>query len=69
MNNDETKCASCGSRQLRRGKLGVWKHTFMPGERMMMLGYPVEGRVCLDCGFLGHYIRQSDLEKIRQRRA
>ena len=69
MDKDTTKCASCGKTDLQHGKCGVEKHTFMPGEKMMMMGYVLEARACLDCGFVGHYLSRSDIEKIKQRRA
>lgn len=68
MNENEPNCAACGGTQLQDGKLGLWKHTFMPGDKMMMFGYPVRARVCLDCGSVGHYLSRSDLETIKHGR-
>ena len=47
------------------GKFGTTKHTFVPKGRFMMVGYVAKGNLCLDCGFLAHYIDESDLVKIR----
>ena len=62
---NDRKCPSCGSNNLADGKFGTHKHTFIPNGRVMMLGYVAKANVCLDCGFLAHYIEETDLEKIR----
>ena len=63
---NDRKCPACGGNNITDGKLGVYKHTFIPARRFMMLGYRAKGFVCLDCGFLGHYIAQNDLNEIRR---
>jgi len=62
--NDKS-CPSCRSNNLEDGKFGTTKHTFVPKGRFMMVGYVANGNLCLDCGFLAHYIDESDLVKIR----
>ena len=33
----------------------------------MMIGYTVSASVCLDCGFLSHYLDKHDVDEIRRR--
>ena len=61
------KCPACGDKNLADGTLGAYKHTFIPSGRMMMLGYVAKAFVCLNCGFLSHYIEQNDLDEIKRR--
>ena len=63
---NERKCPGCGGQNLKPGKLGVHKHTFIPAGRWMMLGYVTTAFACLDCGLVDHYLNQSDLEDIRR---
>jgi ribosomal protein S27AE len=64
--SSERKCPACGGKNLAEGKFGVYKHTFIPKRRFMMLGYIARASACLDCGFLAHYLDESDLEDIRR---
>ena len=62
----EHQCPCCGSKKLKPGKLGNHKHTFIPEERQFMwIGYHPKAFVCLDCGFLGHYLDEADITEIR----
>ena len=49
------------------GKLGVHNHTFIPEGRFMWMGYKVKASVCLDCGFVAHYLDQADLPELGNR--
>lgn len=64
---NERKCPACSSKNLIDGKLGVYKTTFIPKGRFMMMGYDVSASVCLDCGFLAHFLDELDVENIRKR--
>ena len=61
-------CPSCRSTNLVSGRLGVNRHTFVPTGRWMLLGYGIKAMVCLDCGFLGHFLEPEDLNDIRRKR-
>ncbi len=52
---------------LEDGKLGVYRHAFIPEGRFMMMGYVAQGLVCLECGLLMHYLGERDLEEIQRR--
>jgi len=61
----ERECPCCHGANLMDGKLGVHKHTFIPKGRLMWLGYTSKGFVCLDCGFVGHYLDKADIRDLR----
>ena len=60
------KCASCGSLELQDGVLGVRRTTFIPQGKFMWIGYTVNAFVCLNCGYVGHYLLPSAVEDIRK---
>jgi predicted RNA-binding Zn-ribbon protein involved in translation (DUF1610 family) len=56
-------CPECGSMLLRYGEV---VQRFVPaGSSMWAKGHEVNAFVCLDCGFVGHFLASSDLEKLR----
>jgi len=62
---EQRKCPACGGKNLAGGTLGVSRKTFIPNGRW--IGYKASAFVCLDCGFLSHYLDQHDLDEIRRR--
>jgi hypothetical protein len=63
-NSNDRKCASCGSTKMLDGNKDLLY--FVPKGRFKLFGNPVMRSLCLDCGFVGHYIKESDLAKIRR---
>lgn len=63
----ERKCPACHGNNLVDGELGTHKQTFIPQGRFMWLGYNVSASVCLDCGFVAHYLDEEAVADIRQR--
>jgi hypothetical protein len=63
---DQRQCPSCHGTKLIDGSLGVYKHTFIPADRAMFLGYVAKAFVCLNCGFLGHYLEPDDIHDIHR---
>ena len=62
----EHPCPCCRGKKLKLGRLGNHKHTFIPqGRQFMLVGYLPNAFVCLDCGFLGHYLDEADITEIR----
>jgi hypothetical protein len=63
------KCLACSGTNLQYGEFGVHRHTFMPEKKVMWTGYAVNGYACLDCGTLGYYLKEQDLEEMRNAQA
>ncbi len=60
------KCPECGSSILNYGQVG---QRFWPsGGSVWAKGHEVNAFVCLECGFVGHYLSTSDLEKLQRKR-
>jgi hypothetical protein len=45
--------------------LGFYAHTFMLKEKWREPQYKARGFVCLNCGFLGHYLPESELNELQ----
>lgn len=64
-------CPACGSENRQDGYLGYYFHTFVPSfvpyfRRFMgVRGYKAYGVVCLNCGYLSHYLTDKDIQEIR----
>lgn len=57
-------CPECGSASLRYGEVA---ERFVPsGCSMWVKGHEIHAFVCLECGFVGHYLTSIDLEKLRE---
>jgi predicted RNA-binding Zn-ribbon protein involved in translation (DUF1610 family) len=57
-------CPECGSASLSYGQVA---QRFWPsGSGLWAKGHEVNAFVCLDCGFVGHFLASSDLEKLRE---
>ena len=63
----ESKCTVCGGTRLEEGQLSIKARRFYPSRVGTFFGYLVNGYVCMDCGFLGHYLNASDLAKLRRK--
>ena len=63
------ECPCCHSTKVRDGKLNVFRHTFIPEGRWMWLGYTPRAFVCLECGFMGHYLTEADISDLRRRQS
>ena len=61
------KCADCGGTNLRFGTLTYT--TFKPFEEFTVRGYDLIAFVCLDCGYVGHFLHHDDVEDIRKKTA
>ena len=65
--NSERKCLLCQGNNLQYGRIGgASRHTFIPQNKMMLVGYDVLAYVCLDCGTLGYYLGNIDIHDIRE---
>ena len=60
------KCPQCGSENLRPGRMGIHRHTFLPSGKFKMTGYALDAYVCLDCGQVEQKIKPEDLEKLQK---
>ena len=57
-------CPECSSSSLRYGEVA---QRFVPsGSSVWAKGHEINAFVCLECGFVGHYLASSDLEKLRE---
>jgi predicted RNA-binding Zn-ribbon protein involved in translation (DUF1610 family) len=57
------KCPECGSMELRYGSVA---ESFVPtGSSIWSKGHEIHAFVCLECGFVGHYLASDDLERLR----
>lgn len=69
-NSDEPsfKCPGCSGRAFRYGRSGVFKVPFVPDTPILKFArsYMPRQFVCLDCGFMGFALRESDLVRLRQ---
>ncbi len=65
----ERKCSACGGTNLQYGSSGVHRHTFVPEKKIMFTGYEVNAFLCLDCGTLGYFLSDKDLETVRKEQA
>ena len=63
------ECPCCTGTNLVNGKLGGIYHTFIPAGRWMLRGYISLAFVCLDCGFMGHFLDDADVQDLRRRQA
>lgn len=56
-------CPECGSTLLKYGEVD---QRFRPsGSSVWAKGHEINAFVCLDCGFVGHYLTSSDLDRLR----
>jgi hypothetical protein len=64
------KCPGCESTNLRYGSLTPGTACFRPSDSTWLsLNYPVAAFVCLDCGFLGQYLDNAQLQRLRGKTA
>lgn len=57
-------CPECGSQSLRYGDV---TQRFVPsGSSVWAKGHEINAFVCLDCGFVGHYLASGDLDRLRE---
>lgn len=57
-------CPECGSHSLRYGEVA---QRFVPsGSSVWAKGHEINAFVCLDCGFVGHYLASGDLDQLRE---
>jgi hypothetical protein len=65
----ERTCPGCRGTNLRLGAI-VNAGTFRPTEAgFFSLNYPLGAFVCLDCGLVGQYMKDTSLEKFRGKQA
>jgi len=66
----ERECPCCRGTNLVDGKLMTHgRLSFVPAKRWMLSGYMVWAFVCSDCGFMGHYLDEADIQDLRRRQA
>ena len=64
-NRTGAKCPECESLSLKYGQVG---QRFWPtGCSAWSKGHEVNAFVCLDCGFVGHFLSASDLESLERK--
>lgn len=57
-------CPECGSHSLRYGEVA---QRFVPtGSSVWAKGHEINAFVCLECGFVGHYLASTDLDQLRE---
>jgi len=57
-------CPECGSTSLRYGQV---VQRFVPkGSSIWAKGHEINAFVCLDCGFVGHFVSSEDLDRLRE---
>ena len=57
-------CPECGSHSLRYGEVAL---RFVPsGSSVWAKGHEINAFVCLECGFVGHYLASTDLDQLRE---
>ncbi len=67
MSDKPFRCPSCQGAHLCYGQIGTNRHTFMPESHFKLLGYSTKAFVCLGCGYMGHYVEERTLKKLRSR--
>jgi predicted RNA-binding Zn-ribbon protein involved in translation (DUF1610 family) len=56
-------CPECGSNSLRYGQVA---QRFWPtGSSLWAKGHEINAFVCLECGFVGHFLASADVEQMR----
>ena len=62
-------CVACGGKNLCFGYLGIGgvSNVFIPSGVFSVSGSKTRSYVCLNCGYIGQFIPQSKLEKMRDR--
>jgi hypothetical protein len=64
-------CPACGGHELHSGKLARGE-AFIPDVSSWLTFAPalsIQGLVCVDCGFVGHYLDDDSMERLRQKRS
>ena len=57
-------CPECGSHSLKYGEVA---QRFVPsGSSVWAKGHEINAFVCLECGFVGHYLASTDLDQLRE---
>ena len=65
-NRNPRRCPCCTGQNLLPGKYGVHRHTFCPSGKINWIGYDMTAFACMDCGFVGPYIKDEDMEDLRK---
>src|SRR5688572_21336634 len=60
-----TQCPACRGTHIRTDGWAAGGVRVQFGSSWMNAGYPVACSVCLDCGFVGFWLRSSDVEGLR----
>ncbi len=60
----DASCPECGSASLRYGQVG--QKFFPQGSSLWAKGHEIHAFVCLECGFVGHYLASDDLGQLDQ---
>ncbi len=58
------RCINCGGERLLPGKLSTTQ--FMAEGKINWIGYYITVFGCMDCGFLGSYLGESDMDSLRK---
>ena len=64
-NESQQACPICGGTDLEYGQ---GASPFMPRGRLVLFGYRVRNFVCLDCGYVGHYLDKRSVQDIQKKR-
>lgn len=56
-------CPECGSASLRYGE--VAQRFYPAGKSIWAKGHELNAFVCMECGFVGHFLATSDLDQLR----
>jgi hypothetical protein len=60
-------CVACGGKEICFGYLGNTPSVFVPSGIFTISGFRIRSYVCLNCGYLGHYIPKDKLQKLKER--
>ena len=68
-NIDKFSCVACGGENLCFGYLGIGgvSNVFIPSGVFSVSGSKTRSFVCLNCGYVGQYIPQNKLDRMRNR--
>ncbi len=63
------KCVACGESNLIRGRASDGQRFVPEGTGFKLTAYVTQIVVCLECGFAGNFVSQSDIREIKEKNA
>jgi len=66
MEQPKKQCPICNHDMLCYGSAAsLGPHTFVPARKLMVTGYQTEAFVCLSCGYVGHFLSEQKLSRLK----